>query len=259
MSKVRSIQDGEIDLFRLLLLLWDGKWLIIAFLVIGILVGSGLILSKDPSYESELSYSPENIPPFYKMEKVKADFQNMFYSKRNFTEWKKSFGKTSLNYKKLSNNQVIDGFTVEKNKNQRFARLFDKNKDSYIIVKTNQLKILDDFFRYANYINDKMIDNYIKRGKRELKEIDSQFQCIASSKDSLSDESLILMKLKIDRYIISSENGAKAISVGHPSMPKKVSPKSFQILVLSILFGGIIGVVCVLARNVIRKLKKKII
>ena len=44
----------EIDLFELLEVLWDGKWIISTFIAGSILVGSGYIFFKDKIYESKV-------------------------------------------------------------------------------------------------------------------------------------------------------------------------------------------------------------
>jgi len=89
MSEVRPTYDDEIDLFEFFETLWDGKWLISAFVAIALLLGSGFLLLKDSVYESKLIYSVDTIPPFYEENEVSTNFQNKFYSVSVFEEWKK--------------------------------------------------------------------------------------------------------------------------------------------------------------------------
>ena len=46
MNEINQVQDDEIDLFELFQTLWDGKWLISAFVAIAVLLGGGFLLSK---------------------------------------------------------------------------------------------------------------------------------------------------------------------------------------------------------------------
>ena len=46
MSEMNQVQDDEIDLFELFETLWDGKWLISAFVAIALLVGGGLSVAE---------------------------------------------------------------------------------------------------------------------------------------------------------------------------------------------------------------------
>lgn len=51
LNQMNLLQDDENDLFNLLKTLWDGKWIISAFVAIAVLLGSGFILRKDALYE----------------------------------------------------------------------------------------------------------------------------------------------------------------------------------------------------------------
>ena len=62
---MKQVQDDEIDLFELFQMLWDGKWLISAFVVIAVLLGGSFLLVQNAVYESKLIYSVDTIPPFY--------------------------------------------------------------------------------------------------------------------------------------------------------------------------------------------------
>ena len=44
MNEINQVQENEIDLFELFQTLWDGKWLIIAFVATAVLLGGSLIL-----------------------------------------------------------------------------------------------------------------------------------------------------------------------------------------------------------------------
>ena len=112
MNEINQVQDDEIDLFEFFKTLWDGKWLISAFVAIAVLLGGSFVLLKDAVYESKLIYSVDTIPPFYEANKVSTDFQNKFYSVSVFEEWKKNNGDTSLVFDDFSATEVVDGFVL---------------------------------------------------------------------------------------------------------------------------------------------------
>jgi len=122
-AEVRPTHDDEIDLFELFEMLWDGKWLISAFVAIALLLGSGFLLLKDAVYESKLVYSVDTIPPFSSADKALTDFQNKFYSASVFEEWKKNNGDTSLVFEDFSLTEVVEGFVLSKNKYEQLATL----------------------------------------------------------------------------------------------------------------------------------------
>ena len=255
MNQIKQVQDDEIDLFELFQTLWDGKWLISAFVAIALLLGSGFLLLKDAVYESKLIYSVDTIPPFYEANKVSTDFQNKFYSVSVFEEWKKNNGDTSLVFDDFSATEVVDGFVLSKDEDEQLATLASEKKgdSSFVLVKSNQLPILDDFFEYATHINGLLKDEYVVRAKEELKIIDARFKNLGSA-----DSNIVDIVLSIDRYIVTAEKGAKVLAIQRPTMPKKVSPKVSLILALSVVLGGMVGVFFILVRNAIAKRKEQL-
>ena len=251
---MNQVQDDEIDLFKLFQTLWDGKWLIIAFVVIAVLLGGGFLLSKDPMYKSKLIYSFDTIPPFYKADKVSTDFQKKFYSVRVFEEWKQNNSNISIVFEDFSATQVVDGFLVSKYESKQLATLrYEKKDGSFVLIKSNQLPILDDFFKYASYISGLLKDEYVARAKEELKIIDARFKNLCSASSTI-----VNTVLSIDRYIVSAENGANVLTLQRPTMPKKVSPKSSLILAMSVVLGGMVGVFFIFMRNAIMKRKEQL-
>ena len=247
-----QLQNDEINLFELLQILWDGKWLISAFVAIALLVGSGFLLRQGTVYESKVIYSVDTIPPYYEANRASTDFQNKFYSVSVFEEWKKNSGDTSLVFDDFSATEVVEGFVLSKNEDDQLATLAsEKIGDTFVLVKSNQLPILDDFFEYATHINGLLKDEYVVRAKEELKIIDARFKDLGSA-----DSSIVNAVLSIDRYIVTAERGAKVLAIQRPTMPKKVSPKSSLMLALSIVLGGMVGVFFILVRNAITKRKE---
>jgi LPS O-antigen subunit length determinant protein (WzzB/FepE family) len=54
---VNQVQSDEIDLFDLFQTLWDGKWLISAFVVLATLIGLGYSQVAQPKYHVSVPYT----------------------------------------------------------------------------------------------------------------------------------------------------------------------------------------------------------
>ena len=242
--------DDAIDLFELFQVLWDGKWLITTFVVLAFLLGGGFILSKDKVYESEVVYSIEAIPPFYGRGKASYDFQKKFYSIDVFKEWKKNKDDSPLVFDDFSKTEVIDGFVLSKDEDETLAVIKDS---ASILVKSNQLPILNDFYNYAEHINLLLKDEYVSRANDELKIIETRFKDLSSA-----ESSIIQTVLSIDRYISLAEHGDNVLSIERPSVPKKVAPKSSLILALSLVLGGFMGAAYVLIMNAIKTRREQL-
>jgi len=251
MNEMNQVQVDEIDLFELLQTLWDGKWLISAFVAIAVLLG-GFLFLQNQKYQSKVIYSIDTIPPFYEANKALTDFQRKFYSVSVFNEWKQNNSNTSIVFEDFSTNESVDGFLVSKSQSKQLATFgSEKHDGSFVLIESNQLAISDDFFKYATHINGLLKAEYIERAKDELNIIETRFKDFSTANDAI-----ISQILTIDRYVVSAEKGSSVLSIRRPTMPKKVSPKSFFILAISIVLGGMVGVFFILVRNVIKKRKE---
>ena len=248
MSEVRQTYDDEIDLFELFQTLWDGKWLISAFVAMAVLFG-GLFLSlQDTIYESKLVYSADTIPPFLDGNKASNDFQKKFYSKTVFEDWKRNDGNVSLAFDDFSVTESVDGVLLTASGAGRLATF----SGSSVLIKSNQLPILDDFFRYCDHINELLTKGYLVRADEELKMIGSRFD------DLVTNDIIVQNVLSIDRYIASTNKGASAFVIQRPTMPKVVSQRAPKILAVSVVLGGIIGVFFTLVLNAVKKRKEQL-
>ena len=158
-NQMNQVQDNEIDLFELFETLWDGKWLISASVAIAVLLGGSLVFVKEkdkvlPLYKSKLVYSIDTLPAGYNSNDVLTDFYKKFYSINVFENWKKREGNVSITFEDFSATEVVDGFVLSKDEDKQLAILATgANGVSFVLVKSNQLPVLEDFFKYANYIN----------------------------------------------------------------------------------------------------------
>jgi capsular polysaccharide biosynthesis protein len=253
MNEMNQVLDDEIDLFELFQTLWDGKWLIIAFVAIAVLLGGGSLLLKDAVYNSKLVCSVDTAPPLYKPNKILTDFQKIFYSVNVFDEWKQNNSNTSLVFEDFSATKVVDGFIMSKKEDKQLVTfVFKKKGDLFVLVNSNQLHILDDFFKYATHINGLLTDEYVVRAKKELKVIEERFNNFRDA-----DIGVIKYVLLIDRFISSAEKGASVLNIQRPTMPKKVSPKFSPILTMSVFIGGMFGVFFIFLRFAIAKRKEQ--
>ena len=171
MDKMSSSNNEEIDILDLFQQLWDGKWLIAAFAAISILLGSTFILMSKKAYESKLLYSINNIPPFYSNDKVGrskvySDFQEMFYSKDIFIDWKRDNASAELIFDNISRTKEVNGFLFSKDRNASFAFLtYNKTDDFLAVIKTNKISLINDFYNYNNYVNKLLKGAYLNKAK----------------------------------------------------------------------------------------------
>jgi hypothetical protein len=273
---MNQIQDDDFDLFELFQTLWDGKWLISAFVATAVLFGAGLIFVKEKEkekekvlYESKLFFSVDRLPPFHNDNHALTDFYKKFHSINVFENWKKRDGNVSITFEDFSTTQVIDGFVLSKDESQRLATLMLKKRNkrdvSFVLVKSNQLSVLDDFFKYAQYINELLRNEYVGRSNEKIANIKSLFKNPLLSEnfcENLSlDNGIVRSILSIDRYIDLADKEAKVFAIQRPTIPKRIETKHTKpslILAFSFVFGVMIGVFFILVRNAIKKRKEQL-
>lgn len=249
-----SLPEDEVDLYEFFEAIWNGKGQIILSALLAALVGFIFLFVQKPEYEARLNFSIQNKPSFLSEGTVLAQFKKMFFSKGEFEYWKNNNVDTLLEYEDFSMTRVVDGFTITKDETELFAK-FERPDEGgpLILVGTNELKILDDIYKYINYIDEKLRRSYFSLVTEEIKGLDEYLQKLEGTDSEIQKD---LMSAK--RFLVAIDSGASVISFQHPTMPAKVWPNSRIILLISVFVGGTIGVFIVLVRFAIRRHKSKL-
>jgi hypothetical protein len=251
---MNQLQNEEVDILKFFKTLWDGKWFITTFVVLTVLVSYFFLYNREPEYASKLVYTSMINKTNNNLGSPLRDFQKKFYSKRIFNDWKESVGKTSLAFNQFNANKVVDGYVFSVNKSSLIQ--FISRKESYILIKTNQLPLINDVFKYSKYITELLNKDYIFK----LKNI-SKMVIKRSKTNSLQNlnESAFNVLWVIDRLNDELENGGSILEFQYPTVPKTHNTIDKSILfTLSIILGGVIGIFFVLILNAIRKHKESL-
>ena len=245
----RPTQTDEIDLFDVIEQLWRAKLTILLFCVVAMFMASIYGIASEKKFESQVNFKIDTIPPFYTADKTLVDFEKLFYEKVIFDDWKKNQSDTSIEFNQFSAEQIVDGVKVAKTVANRLAALSNRSSNSSVLViKSNKLAVLNDFFEYSQHVNQLLKADYVSRARSELEIYESRFNDLKAS-----NESIIRKVLSIDRYIVSAERGANVLKISRPTLPSRKSIQLPVILVISIVMGIGVGVLYVLASNAWRK------
>jgi len=228
MTEVRPPYDDEIDLFELFETLWRGKWLISAFVAISVM--SGFVYSQlaQPKFEVSVSFA-------VKLYSVSA---------QQICEGEVS-NKNNNGVVECIQNEVSKQLMEDLDSNWNLT-----NKVSKLALSTEaplNVKTYDDVF---DKLNQTITNQIYNEALDEVTLIKTELN------DALmSTERVATNILNATRIIKAIDSGQKAISFGSVAIKKK-SPKVPLTLALSIVFGGLIGVIFVLVNNTIRKRKE---
>ena len=255
MYKDYSKVDEGLDFFEFFERLWRGRRRIGTSALIAALLGGGLIYFEDPVFESKIFYDVDTLPAFYGKDEVIDDFQKNFYSVSVFDDWKKSNSSGPLVYENFKKTAVIDGFVLSKNEATLLAT-FETNKKGItsIIIKTDQLATLDDFFKYAKHVNDELEAEYVSRAKDELTFLDSRSKISAPT-----NRGSVEMAVLHNRFITSLENGMSVLTIKNPTMPEKLSPQSLLNFMTWVASGVMIGILLVFFLDAVKARKVQLV
>jgi len=219
MNQMNQSQDDEIDLFELFQMLWDGKWLISAFVVVITLLGFGYSQFAQPKYEVSVPFS--------------------------------------VNIYSLSSQQICGGNVVciEAGTTKGLTALLEgdwsKDQQSLSLKTTNPLGVDDyqaDFVRVNRLLTHEVYDE----AATELSLIKTEFS------DALLSTERVANNVLIGKRIIQSiDDGKNVISFGSVYV-SKISPKVPLIIALSLVLGGVLGTFFILVRSAVSKRRKQL-
>ncbi len=246
---IRPSQTDEIDLFDVIEQLWRAKLVIVLFCVVAMLMAVIYAVVSEKKFESHVNFKIDTIPPFYTADKTLIDFEKLFYERKFFDDWKQNHSDASIEFDQFSAEQIVDGVTVAKKVANRLAALsISSSNSSVLVIKSNNLAVLNDFFEYSQHVNQLLKADYVSRARSELEIYEARFNDLKAS-----NESIIRNVLSIDRYIVAAERGANVLKISRPTLPSRKSIQLPVILIISIVMGIGVGSLYVLASNAWRK------
>lgn len=247
---MNQLQEDEIDLLKVFKIIWDGKWIISTFTTVVLILGSIFIYIKDDLYQSQISYYIDVMPPYQSKITTFTNFKKMFYSKDFFESWKKNVNKTTIKFEDFSTTKFVNGFVLTRDQNEQLAILNNKKDIGTIIVKSNQLQTLQDFFNYANFINEKMKIRNIIKTKDLIKTLNTEIDINDKNVDRIK---LVKEILPLKNFISLMNNGSNIFKIEPPTLPLKVPPSSLLILAILAVLSVLIGVFIVIIRSAVTK------
>ena len=144
---------------------------------------------------------------------------------------------------------MVDGVKLAKTVSNRLAALnIRESNSSVLVIKSDNLAVLNDFFEYSQHVNQLLKADYVSRARSELEIYEARFNDLKAS-----NESVIRNVLSIDRYIVAAERGANVLKISRPTLPSRKSIQLSVVLIISLVIGFGVGAFCVLASNAWRK------
>lgn len=248
---MKNTHHNEVDLFAHIQTLWNSKLFIGVFLLLAILFASVITVFTTPIYTKQIKVSIDNTPVGYSRgTEALIDFRTMFYSKKVFEDWKRQSNSPIVfeNFNRITNSTTF----IESKKNTRTSFVLLKkginNSTAYIRVSSDELSLSNDYFNYANYVNDLLIPKFVKKANEERLRINKRYK-----KSTETNIHIIKLLLSADRYISKLEQGSNIIRIEPPINQKKIKPRPRIIFIVSIFIGLLFGITFAIFRHAYRQ------
>ena len=152
------INDDEIDLFQLIQNLWDGKGVIAASIAVCLAAAIGYVVINEPEYESRIHINTFYNPPIVGRNSV-TQLMDAFHDEALFKEWKSANRGSAVVAEDFSRTTLMNGFVVAKREDELTVQFSDaKTNTVSLLVKSNELRLLDGYFSYLSFLNDKVTE-----------------------------------------------------------------------------------------------------
>ena len=262
MTKNNSEYNNDINILHLVQTIWAGKFVITTFILLSCLIAFGIILTREITYSSTINIEINNVPPvlqnnnkhILQFDRTYRDFKSMFYNRVNFKTWKKSNVNSKLSYEKFSNTKTRNGILLSKGKGESLVEFKKDSENNFqLIIYSNKLSVLNDFYNYSTFINDILKIDYIVKAKNEINIIEGVL-------DRFKNKEIIAGGLiENERFIALTLMDKKTdiLDINRPNSPKETVTKSNFILAISLVLGIFLGVVFVICQNFFRSQKVK--
>ena len=258
MNNVSSNVNDDLNLFDLFSILYKGKWLIIIFVLVSLFSCFIYYSSKDHAYESKLKYEIINAPPFLDKKVIFNDLKSYFFSKTMFEKWKNNYNKkTFLKYEDFVNTKSLNGFIFQKKETDLIVSFSYKKISGFMIIKSQNLNLINNFFDYLSFINKTLTLEYISKVEDELSITKNFIKEFSSNGFNNQTQINSLQNLMIlNNYLSKAKKGSSVLTIQHPTIPKRISPPSLSLLFsIFFVFGIIAGSFLALILESFRKYK----
>ncbi|MGB3385256.1 MAG: Wzz/FepE/Etk N-terminal domain-containing protein [Marinomonas sp.] len=214
--------DDEIDLVELILELWKGKMLILAFVIACFCLGF--------AYVKVVAKTQFTVSTGYTVNLFSGEVFSLCRQDQRCLD-----GRVAHQY----GNELAGNWSID----DRSSTL-----TQHIVAAPQSLNTNSSDLEQAN---DKLTQSFLQSAKEELAIVTSL------SSDLRNTETVAESVLHAKRMIYQIENGKmKALTLTTPVVEKK-SPKVALILVISVLLGGMLGVFAVLMKKFVAELKSR--
>lgn len=207
------MQDNEIDLVEIFQIVWDGKWVIISLVTLAVFLGFGYLQTSQPKFTVSVPFVVET---------------------------------TSV---EAAEKCGVNISCIENQTGRKLLILLGSNwnlKGPVASLETKNPSSLAEYENEFERANNLLTKNAQEDAERTIASIKNELNDVLQGTETVARHMMTAM------YAIKSiEAGRNVLSLGSVSIKKNPTKKRF-LIALSVVFGGIVGVVFLLVSRAIR-------
>ena len=196
-----------------------------------------------------MKYRVYQAPPFRLEEQSFKDIERQFYDRNTISIWKEANPNSALDFDLFSDSKVIDGFAFERKTRDRFIAVLPK----LVLVKSNNVNLLIDVSDYLKFVSAKTSDDYRVKAKKQHDRLDRFVANNFAGGDLTEGLTVFERIIAFEEYLDTVSDGAELIYVSRPMTPAVTSLSRRLVFAVSLVIGGLLGVIFVLVRTAIRR------
>ncbi|MDD9842131.1 MAG: Wzz/FepE/Etk N-terminal domain-containing protein [Alphaproteobacteria bacterium] len=229
--------DEDISLFDIWHTLWRGKIFIIGISAIFVLFSILYLLPIEQQYESEIFIDFRLSRPD-SLSSIALDIRDLFEDKKTYNEWAKP--DSVLQFSHIDKTADIEGFLYALDEGNPDITVAMVNRKKYFfIIRDKDADLIADVKNYADFLNEKLTDEYKRKTLADLALLDEQIEL---AKQGENFASLVQTRLKFKKYLAELEAGKKALRIHLPTPPRSISSNNPKVtVIIAAILGGIIG------------------
>lgn len=274
MSTINNNKDPDYDIIKLILILWQEKWIFIFSILLGMIFGYFYLYQDHESnpqvqiYSSKIEVLADIIPNILEENRYDAKFDALtkfeqnFYKKENFDNWKKDNDNIKIPFEFFDIYEETKFGIFLKEINARPV-IFENEKNGpkkIIKITTDNLNYMSEIYDYAKYINNFMTTKYAIDTKNYYNIYSNKLKSLRN----FNSDNHVSIKNLVNIYYFNFliKNDSKVFTVKKPSLPITTADKgvsSKKLIIFRMIFfgiiGGLIGLLIIIFRRILNQNK----
>ena len=245
--------DEQIDLKKIVLLITNGKWIILAFTLAGLTLSAIYAFNIKEVYLSEIRFEKIYVNNQISSNKVDAcknfSIIDFFYDSENFNQWQAISGDQSISFFDISQSYLTKDNETFLKPLEDHSVYFDKDR---LIIKLTDINKINAFGSYLSFLNEIIKKNILSQITSYRDSITEwQKKVELNNTNSTSDNNYRLISA-LDAEIKNIEN-RDVYRIFPPTFPTKQKNNSQLIFGLLTLASMMLGIFIVVLRDSLSK------